>query len=201
MEVPIMEVMETPATPMVSTAAPADVDRAAAVLTLAFAADPFERWKYPDPWQYLTLFPRFVRAFGGGAFAQGTACHTEGYAGVSLWLPPGTGPDEAAIETSLPAEREAELAAIFEQMARFHPHEPHWYLPLIGVDPAHWGKGHGAALLQRTLRRCDQHHVPAYLESTNPANLSLYRYHGFELQGTIQVGSAPPLFPMLRSVR
>jgi GNAT superfamily N-acetyltransferase len=193
--------METTTTPMVSTAAPADVERAVAALMLAFSADPVERWKYPGPRQYIALFPPFVRAFGGGAFAQGTAYFTEDYAGTSLWLPPGTEPDHAAIEASLPTGREAEIAAVFEEIARFHPREPHWYLPLIGVDPAHRHKGYGAALLRHALRRCGRHGVPAYLESTNPANISLYRRHGFEVQGTIQVGSAPPLFPMLRAAR
>jgi hypothetical protein len=36
------------------------------------------------------------------------------------------------------------------------------------------------------------------LESTNPRNLSLYKRHGFEPIGTIQQGSSPPLYPMLR---
>jgi hypothetical protein len=37
----------------------------------------------------------------------------------------------------LPEGKEAELGAIFEEMARYHPAEAHWYLPLIGVGPAH----------------------------------------------------------------
>jgi hypothetical protein len=41
-------------------------------------------------------------------------------------------------------------------------------------------------------------HAPAYLESTNPANLPLYQRHGFETLDIIQEGSSPPLFPMLR---
>ena len=167
------------AVPTVAAVAPADVERAVAVLTLAFSADPVTRWTYPEPAQYLARFPILVRAFGGGAFTEGTARHVEDYAGTALWLPPGSELDETS----------------------YHPQEPHWYLPLIGVDPARHRKGYGAALLQDTLRRCDQDHVAAYLESTNPANITLYQRHGFELRGTIQVGSAPPLFPMLRPAR
>ena len=83
----------------------------------------------------------------------------------------------------------------------YHPGEAHLYLPLIGVDPAHRGKGCGAALLRHALRQCDRDHLAAHLESTNPANIALYQRHGFEVRGTIQVGSAPPLFPMLRAAR
>jgi ribosomal protein S18 acetylase RimI-like enzyme len=90
---------------------------------------------------------------------------------------------------------------VFEQMAKYHPAEPHWYLPLIGVDPAHQGKGHGDVLLRHALEECDRNRQPAYLESTNPRNVSLYRRHGFESLATIQVGSSPPLVPMLRQRR
>jgi ribosomal protein S18 acetylase RimI-like enzyme len=189
------------AIPTVDAIAPADVERAVAVLTLAFSADPITRWTYPQPVQYLALFPVLVRAFGGGAFAEGTARHVADYAGAALWLPPGKEPDQAALEASLPQGREDEFAAFFEEMASYHPHEPHWYLPLIGVDPSRRRNGYGAALLQDTLRRCDQDHVAAYLESTNPANVPLYQRHGFEVLGTIQAGSSPPLFPMLRPAR
>jgi hypothetical protein len=36
---------------------------------------------------------------------------------------------------------------------------------------------------------------------TNPRNISLYRRHGFDVLGTIQAGSSPPLVPMLRQPR
>jgi len=114
-------------------------------------------------------------------------------------------PDEDALLTLLQStaseQGQQDLLTVFEQMGRYHPHEPHWYLPLIGVDPAQQGKGHGAALLQHALISCDRDHTLAYLESTNSKNISLYKRHGFELLGTIQVGTSPPLFPMLRRPR
>lgn len=196
-----MNLMKVIPTPIATTVEPADAERAIAVLVRAFSADPMARWMYPDPAQYRALFPAFVRAFGGCAFALGTARHVENHAGVALWLPPGVEPDHDVIEASLPAGRESEIAAVFEEMACYHPGETHWYLPLIGVDPAHQREGRGAALLRDTLCLCDQDHVAAYLESTNPANVTLYQRHGFELRSTIQVGSAPPLFAMLRAAR
>lgn len=189
------------AVPTVAAVAPADVERAVAVLTLAFSADPVTRWTYPEPAQYLARFPILVRAFGGGAFTEGTARHVEDYAGTALWLPPGSELDETAIGASLPSGREGEFAAVFEAMTSYHPQEPHWYLPLIGVDPAHQGKGYGDALMSYALDRCDRERVPAYLESTNPRNVSLYRRHGFEPVGTIQAGSSPTLVPMMRGPR
>jgi ribosomal protein S18 acetylase RimI-like enzyme len=171
-------------------------------VVLAFAADPVARWNWPDPHQYLASMPSLVRAFGRGAFAHGGAHCTDGYGGAALWLPPGVQPEEAAlddvVQRTVSASIRSDAMAIFEQMARYHPRGPHWYLPLIGVDPACQGHGHGGALMTYALRQCDQDHLPAYLESTNPRNISLYQRHGFQVIGTIQVGTSPPLAPMLR---
>jgi GNAT superfamily N-acetyltransferase len=87
------------------------------------------------------------------------------------------------------------------QLATYHPSEPHWYLPMIGVDPTRHGQGYGAALMTYALERCDRAHAPAYLESTNPRNTSLYLRHGFRALGRVQVGGSPPLTPMLRPAR
>jgi len=182
-------------------------DEAAAVdtIVLAFAVDPVARWTWPQPHQYLAGMSRLVRAFGGHAFTHGSACCTEGFAGAALWLPPGVHPDEGklveALQSTVAPGHLADVFATFEQMAQCHPDEPHWYLPMIGVDPAHQGRGHGDALLRHVLARCDRDRIPAYLESTNPRNISLYRRHGFEALGAIQSGSSPTLVPMLRRPR
>jgi hypothetical protein len=55
--------------------------------------------------------------------------------------------------------------------------------------------------LQHRLDQCDREHLPAYLWSSNPLNTSLYERHGFDIAGTIQVGSSPSIFPMLRHPR
>jgi GNAT superfamily N-acetyltransferase len=107
----------------------------------------------------------------------------------------------ALTEEHGPKDRQHEMTQIFEQMERYHPSDPCWYLPLIGVDPAHQGRGCGSALLQYALARCDRDGIPAYLESSNPRNISLYLRHGFEIMGHIQAGSSPTMVPMLRRPR
>jgi ribosomal protein S18 acetylase RimI-like enzyme len=191
--------------PKVKTATTADQDSAVDTVVLAFAADPVARWCWPDAHQYLTAMPRFTVAFGGAAFGHGSAHCTEDYAGAALWLPPNVHSDEETLgqiveQTSSPAIRN-DLFTMLEQMGKYHPDEPHWYLPLIGVDPARQGRGYGGALLRHALRQCDREQAPAYLESTNPRNTPLYQRHGFEVIGQIQVGSSPPLVPMLRRPR
>jgi ribosomal protein S18 acetylase RimI-like enzyme len=189
----------------IKTAMASDEASVIDVVVLAFSTDPAARWLYRDPHQYLTHFPSFVRAFGGNAFAHGSAYYIDGYAGAALWLPPDIHPDEDTLiglfQRTVAARDQGTMFAIFEQMGRYHPDEPHWYLPLIGVDPSQQGKGYGSALLKHTLMPCDRDHTCAYLESSNPKNIPLYERHGFELLGTIQVGTSPPIFPMLRKPR
>lgn len=191
--------------PTIRTMNAADEDSAVAIITLAFAADPMARWTWPNAGQYLEAIPRMARAFGGKAFSNGSAFCTDDYAGTALWLPPGVHSDEeklsGVIESTVAPSLALEAAPIFEQMAKYHPAEPHWYLPLIGVDPANQGKGHGDALMTYALAQCDCDHAPAYLESSNPRNIPFYQRHGFEQLGAIQVGSSPTLVPMLRSPR
>lgn len=188
---------------LIHTATSSEMERCLAVLTSAFSADPPCRWVWPDSQQYLAAFPQFARAFGGGAIDQGTAYYYEGFSGAAFWLSPGTTPDEASlarvIEDTLTAERKGAMFSIFEQMAAFHPREPHWHLPLIGVDPSYQGKGVGSALLSHVLRICDNQNVIAYLEATSQRNARLYKRHGFEATGSIQVGDAPEIIPMLRT--
>jgi hypothetical protein len=55
--------------------------------------------------------------------------------------------------------------------------------------------------MEHALRICDRDGTPAYLEATSLKSVPLYRRHGFEVVSVIQVGSAPPLFPMVRPAR
>ena len=175
---------------------------AISTIVLGFAADPMTRWVWPDSSEYLRMMPRFVKAFGGRAFEHGTADITEGARAAALWLPPGVEPDDAemdaVMEGALRPEIAEDIGAVLQGMAEHHPREPHWYLPLIAADPNWIGQGLGALLMKHALRRCDEQGVAAYLESSNPRNISFYQRHGFEIIGRIQSGSSPMMTPMLR---
>jgi ribosomal protein S18 acetylase RimI-like enzyme len=189
----------------IKVVAPSDANRVVNTIVQAFSVDPVARWFYPSREKYLRCFPVFVEAFAGAAIEYGSGDCVHDYLGAALWLPPGVHPDEemlfALLQDTIPEEDQADVFALLQAMDRNHPVEPHWYLPMIGVDPAKQGNGYGSALLKHALRRCDGQHAVAYLESSSPKNVPLYERHGFELLGTIQVGSSPPLFPMLRRPR
>ena len=108
---------------LIRTATATDSERCLAVLALAFSSDPPCRWTWPDPQQYLEAFPRFARAFGGGAIEHGTANYHEGFRGVALWLPPGVAPDEASlvsvIQYTVAAARRDAMFSMFGQVSGF----------------------------------------------------------------------------------
>lgn len=174
-------------------------------LTLAFATDPVMRWMYPEPSAYLACFPGFATAFASASFKAKTTWISDDMGGASCWQPRDVMPDGDAIGeamfSTIDRSKHETAAQILEKMDEFHPTDPHWYLAIVGVEPAKQGRGLGAQLLQGALDLCDQEGLIAYLESSNPANISLYQRHGFEVIGEIKVGDAPVVTPMLRPAR
>ncbi len=194
------------AIPQVRIALEDDRARVIDTVTLGFASDPFVRWMLPGAATYLAVAPQMTEAFGGSAIGAGSAYIADEGKAAALWIPPGLESDDSAIGeilgANVPAEIQDDAKAMFAEMDAYHPHDaPCWFLPMIAADPAWLGQGLGGALMKHALRRVDEDGLPAYLESSNPRNISLYRRHGFEVLGEIQHGSSPIVTPMLRPAR
>ena len=178
---------------------------AVATIVAAFLTDPLARFAWPAPHDHLRGMALAASRFAGGCFEHGTAYVSGDFCGTALWLPPGVHPNGEALErvfrdTASPAHLD-DLLATFEKMEQSHPEEPHWYLAMIGVEPNAQGQGLGAELMRHAVARCDRESALAYLESSNPRNMSLYLRHGFEVIGEIRIGAAPPVTPMIRRPR
>jgi len=188
--------------PDVKIATETEEDAVIDALKLAFAADPATRCVWPNPQKYLLHFSKFAQAFGGMAFVNKSAQYVGNYSGAALWLPPKVDPDVdtllGLLQETTSEEVQGIVPKVFEKMGGYHPSEPHWYLPLLGVDPLYHGKGLGSTLLKHATTKFDDDNVLAYLESSNPRNIPLYERHGFEVLGTIQLNKFPPIVPMLR---
>jgi ribosomal protein S18 acetylase RimI-like enzyme len=182
-----------------------DIDACIATQVIAFAADPFIRWLFPSATEYFRHFDPLARMYGGRAFENESAYRTVDADGCAMWLPPGVHPDEegmgALMESVLPMERHADVFGFFEQLGAAHPTVEHWHLAVIGVDAHRQGEGYGSALLATSLAEVDRRHTAAYLESSNPKNIPLYRRFGFEVVGELQSGSSPVVYPMFRAAR
>jgi ribosomal protein S18 acetylase RimI-like enzyme len=191
--------------PAIRTVDRSDAQTALGCITLAFAADPIFRYFWKRPADYLQYAPPMMMAMGERGFDHGSVTATEDFDAVAMWLPPGVEADPNTLR-SIPRapttpERETLSGELRDQVQRYHPKEPHWYLWAIGVDPRRQGQGLGSALLKHTLAACDARGDIAYLESSSPKNVTLYERHGFEVIGVIEVGDIPPITPMLRRAR
>lgn len=176
-----------------------DADEVGRVLADGFLADPVMSWVFGDPGRdrKLQAFFGFLAREAylplGGTWLGPGAC--------AVWTPPGT-PD-------WPEERSARMLELLHQecesrdrhrlgllgkAAEAHrPDQPHWYLSAIAVVGSSQGRGLGSALLRESLRTVDPDGLPAYLESTNPRNVTLYERYGFVATGQVRVDEGGPV--------
>ena len=179
-------------------AEPHDVPLAVATLVGAFFDDPLWAWAFPDPDRRRDQHTAVFTCLVASAVERGWVWGNDDFAAVAVWIPPGE-PElrpteeailEAAVEEVAP-ERAAALAAMSAAFERAHPdHEPHFYLSLLGTRPDRRGEGLGMRLLAENLRQMDLLGSPAYLESSNQANVARYERVGFEPISTVPVASS-----------
>lgn len=184
----------------------ADTDPLGSMLADAFAADPLWEWIVGDAGRWerraAAMFAHEVK----GRLRNGHAYTTDDLAGAALWAPPGCWrpPVFELLGSALPMARLTGVAggrrgiSFLGGMERAHPSGDHWYLAVLGTNPAHQGRGVGSAVMEPVLRRCDQDGTGAYLESSNPANVAFYEGHGFEVTDEITPGGSPPVHLMWR---
>ncbi len=188
-----------------------DTSRLARTLALAFYEDPVMRWVLPDDSRRLRQLERsfdsiFLKRL---CLPRGETFTTEGIAGGALWLPPDDWQlsllDNLRLLPYMAAFWDRDLPRalrVLGYMDSKHPHDPHHYLFILGVEPRWQGRGIGASLMQPILDRCDRERTPAYLEATAPRNRDLYARNGFEVLEKIQLpGGGPPLWRMWREPR
>lgn len=127
--------------------------------------------------------------------------------GGALWSQPGAWrlpPAEIVRETAASIKafgRNLPRALkLLSQVEGLHPMEPkHWYLGYLGTRCDSQGQGIGSAMLRGVLTDADAEHVPAYLESSNERNLTLYERHGFKVVEEIKcLGVGPSIYRMWR---
>lgn len=192
-----------------------EIDPASHVAARAFHDDPAFRYLVKDDARRRRGLPTFFRASLDATSRAGTtfvARRAGVVAGVGSWLPPGRYPLSATTQLrqalgTLRALVHAPLSIPNSVRAlvaidRVHPHDEHWYLSLLCVDPAEQSHGYGAALVARGLERADADALPAYLETSNPRNLAWYARFGFEVERELHPWrDGPALWTMRRPAR
>lgn len=165
-----------------------DLEGLTATLWAAFANDPLWTWAFPGA-EKLDVWWRFlVRS----ALRHPSVWVAGDFDAVAVWIPPSaselTDAEEeqvAPLLRELLASRADQVLQLLERFGQSHPKEvPHYYLSLFGTHPRQRGRGVGMRLLAENLARIDDEGMPAYLESSNPANNARYERVGFR-----QIGS------------
>jgi GNAT superfamily N-acetyltransferase len=176
------------ARPRVATEA--DLPALAETLARAFEHDPVWGWafEHADRGRKLAAIAAVFGFCAEAALGYGWVRVSDGVEAAALWIPPGLPEMSPADAERMPAlidevcgpESAPRVAALMEAFDRTHPSQPpHFYLSLLGTHPDHAGRGLGMGLLAANLEEIDAAGAPAYLESSNPANVPRYERLGF----------------------
>ncbi|MEV0112798.1 GNAT family N-acetyltransferase [Streptomyces sp. NPDC050844] len=196
--------------PITNTPKTATVDDAPLVsrtLARAFGDDPMMRWFFPEDASREAGLGRYFTTLFTRQYVRHGVCERTG-AAAAFWVAP-EGQEKAVPDAETVQELQEILgdrAGLFrdavEAAAEHGPKEAHWYLAVIGADPAARGQGHGAALLRSGLAQADAAGLPVYLESSKPANIPVYEHFGFTVLEEAQLpGGGPVLWSMRREPR
>lgn len=192
------------------TATTADLDRVTDTIAVAFATDPVWGTALTRPDGSTDHFAAYWRPYIEGALRHSAVNLAEGGAAAAVWIPPGC--DEmtqtqeaevlALVESHLPAEALAPMLTLWDRFSAAQPPgATHAYLSLLATHPKSRGHGIGQQLLRENLQQFDEQGVPAYLESTNPANNHRYKRAGFtHLEGFTSTFDSAPIARMWRPV-
>jgi ribosomal protein S18 acetylase RimI-like enzyme len=192
-------------------ASEADAAAVTAAIVAAFAGDPvWGEYAFPGVSEHPEVARPFWELGVRAAMRLSATFVTPGCEAAAVWIPPGedemTPQQEAEVADLLaslfgPAQARV-VVDISERLGAAHPHDdPHHYLSLLATHPDHRGRGLGMGLLGACLESIDAEHMPAYLESTNPANDARYRRYGFEQYGLVTLPNGTPITTMWRAAR
>ncbi|MBB4662981.1 GNAT family N-acetyltransferase [Conexibacter arvalis] len=198
------------APPAVRRATAADLPALARTLARAFQDDPIACWSCRPDALRSRMLERFYAVRLRQVLRHDEIWVEQGLGGGALWLPPDrwrtTAREEAALARCMLHPRLLPRMPMvswgFTGIERRHPAAPpHWYLAVLGTDPAAQGRGIGSALLRAVLDRCDEDGVAAYLESSKEANVAFYARHGFRVTDVVALPRGPHAWLMWREPR
>ncbi len=192
------------------SAHPDELDAVSRCLAGAFFEDPvWGHWAFPDAASRAARLPRLLGCWAEAAISRPWVRVTPEIEAVAVWIPPGvaemTERQEAEFEDlvdELFGDRAQQLNDVFSEFDSNHPgDEPHYYLSMLGTHRDHTGQGIGMGLLRGCLAEIDEQGMPAYLESTNPANLPRYEALGFRPRSAFGPPGGPVITTMWRAAR
>ena len=192
--------------PVARPLAEGETEEAIAVCARAFWPDPLLGFFARDRLHEYRTLPRFfeVDIRDRRKYSDLLVADHDGRIGaLAMWCPPGSLPRPAgeqlvslvrASRLLVGSRHKVKATKLLIEVEKRHPDTPHWYLALLGTDPAAQGRGLAGALLAPVLARCDEEGVPAYLETQKAANVAWYAGHGFREVGTVDLPGCPTVW-------
>jgi GNAT superfamily N-acetyltransferase len=166
---------------------------AAGVLARAFYNDPLIQYYLPDPARRQHVLPYIMRVSLRYCLFYGQVDTTPGLEGMACWLPPGqTGmailgllrASLGVLPPNLGWEALNRLRQVEPAIDRIH-HAcvpgPHWYLMVLGVEPARQGQGIGGRLIAPIMAQARTAGLPCYLETMTELDVAFYRKQRFKV--------------------
>jgi ribosomal protein S18 acetylase RimI-like enzyme len=184
-----------------------DLSAAGHSLAAAFDDDPVWRWLVGDRRSFSWRTGQLMRSITAMHLGTDSVWISPGAGAVGVWAPPRryrttTSQFVAVAHRFVPAAGVSGMKrfSAIGALDNLHPAEPHWYLAVLGTDPAQQGRGLGSAVMAPALARADAEATGCYLESSKESNIAFYRRHGFEVTGThdLDGGHGPRLWLMWR---
>jgi GNAT superfamily N-acetyltransferase len=180
------------------------------MLARAFMDDPVAEWAFPQQHLREKALARFQELRLRQLLRDDEVWTSAEHTSAALWAPPGRWRTTLAEDLvflrcfahpRLAARAPVALAG-WLGLERGHPHDPpHYYLAVLGTDPASQGQGLGSALLHPVLEACDRDGVAAFLESSKERNIDFYARHGFRVTEEVRLLWGPPMWRMWRDPR
>lgn len=155
----------------------------------AFAEDPAFRAFFGEGDEFAELCTRFATYLFNRRVHRSSAWVGHGGRVTALWdrpdVPSSVTGDHAGLTLDLGAEAQARLdeydAAVHDAL----PEGPHWYLGILATHPDRRGAGLGRRLAELGLAAAAADRVPAFLETTNPNNVPVYRSSGWQVHAEL----------------
>ncbi|MFW9910140.1 MAG: GNAT family N-acetyltransferase [Candidatus Thorarchaeota archaeon] len=183
-----------------------EIPAAVEIAAEASKDDPYWVFIEPDPASRIQLMRRFLKANLQTECAKGNLMGVGNpLQGIAVWaFPKSTKPARASrhlkslsylrlLSKSTIAMIPKAIRVVWEYrtMRARHAVHPFYHLILIAVAPSSQGRGLASKLIRPVLDMADKREIGAYVETTNPRNVTFYEHFGFALKGMFSIPGCP----------